>query len=316
MVALDMLGRTLFYRGDFANARNELGRAAQYEDRELTKFWAAYTGHDAAVTRRASLAMVWWHLGYPDRALQINREMGELAQAIDQPFIVAFAQYHTLVLQQYCRFGVETEAGANELMRIAAEQGFTLWHATGILWKAGGLLQQGRLEESLSLLGKGLAALRGTGASLFLPNYLSILGDAYTQSGQFTKAREALDEGLAIASKNDERSQEAELHRLQGELHLAETNDEAAAEECFHTAIATARRQQSKAWELRATTSLARPWRCAQGDLRELYRRFRDAGSCGRQGAAGERSRTQLFIATFGDCDVRHPALAMATHSD
>jgi predicted ATPase len=141
-----------------------------------------------------------------------------------------------------------------------AEQGVTFWHATSLLWKAGGLLQQGRLEESLSLLGKGLAAYRGTGAGLFLPNFLSILGYAYTQSGQFAEPREALDEGLAIAGKNDERSQEAELYRLQGELCLAETNDEAAAEECFQTAIATARRQHSKAWELRATTSLARLW--------------------------------------------------------
>ena len=50
------------------------------------------------------------------------------------------------------------------------------------------------------------------------------------------------------------------MHRLLGELHLAECNDEAAAEECFNTAIATAHRQQSRAWELRATTSLARLW--------------------------------------------------------
>jgi predicted ATPase len=44
-------------------------------------------------------------------------------------------------------------------------------------------------------------------------------------------------------------------------LHLAESNDQAAAAGCFRTAIETARRQQSKAWELRATMSLARLWR-------------------------------------------------------
>jgi hypothetical protein len=45
-----------------------------------------------------------------------------------------------------------------------------------------------------------------------------------------------------------------------GELYLADTDDQAGAEECFRTAIETARRQQSRAWELRATTSLARLW--------------------------------------------------------
>src|SRR5262249_66982 len=60
---------------------------------------------------------------------------------------------------------------------------------------------------------------------------------------------------------NDDRSQEAELHRQKGELFLAESPDEVgAAEDCFHRAIDIARQQQSRAWELRATMSLARLW--------------------------------------------------------
>jgi predicted ATPase len=48
---------------------------------------------------------------------------------------------------------------------------------------------------------------------------------------------------------------------------MAESADEAAAEACFRQAIETARRQQSRAWELRATTSLARLWqRQGHGD--------------------------------------------------
>ena len=68
-------------------------------------------------------------------------------------------------------------------------------------------------------------------------------------------------EGLAVAEKNDDRCHEAELHRLKGELLLAESPDQiAAAEDCFRRATETARRQQSKGWELRATMSLARLW--------------------------------------------------------
>ena len=64
-----------------------------------------------------------------------------------------------------------------------------------------------------------------------------------------------------LAEKNDDRSQEAELHRLKGELLLAESPDQvAAADSHFQQALATARRQQDKAWELRATMSLARLW--------------------------------------------------------
>src|SRR5262249_6248517 len=59
---------------------------------------------------------------------------------------------------------------------------------------------------------------------------------------------------------NDDRCHEAELYRLKGELLLAESAAEAAAEDCLRQAIETARRQQSRAWELRATMSLARLW--------------------------------------------------------
>ena len=123
------------------------------------------------------------------------------------------------------------------------------------------MLLQGRRDEALPLLLKGCHSFRATGAEVRLPTYLSMLGDAYTQFARFEDAHQALNEGLAVAEKNDDRCYEAELHRLLGELLLAESADRLdAAEECFHRAIETARRQQSKGWELRATTSLARLW--------------------------------------------------------
>ena len=96
-----------------------------------------------------------------------------------------------------------------------------------------------------------------------------MLGDAYTQAGRFWEALRALDEGLALTEKNDDRSQEAELHRQKGELFLAESPAQvAAAEDCFRQALDTARRQQSRSWELRATMSLARLWRPRRGPRR------------------------------------------------
>src|SRR5206468_11908456 len=102
---------------------------------------------------------------------------------------------------------------------------------------------------------------RASGAEVRTPAYLGILGDAYTQIARFEDAHKALNEGLAVAEKNDDRSHEAELHRLKGELLLAESADDTtAAEDSFRAAMETARRQQSRAWELRATMSLARLW--------------------------------------------------------
>jgi urea ABC transporter urea binding protein len=259
MEALFLMGLTLLYRGDFAGARDHCSRAlADLDDRQRTQFWAVQTGQDSGVAHRCYRALALWHLGYPDQALQIHREMLDLARAIAQPFSLDYALHHTGWLYQHARCGAEVQAAGDEAMRIATEQGFNFWHATGTLYKAAGLLLQGKREEGLPLFRKGLDAYRATGAGLALPYYLSILGDACTQAGRFADAHQALAEGLTVAEKNDDRFQEAELHRLRGELVLAESADEAEAERCFHRALETARCQQSRAWELRAMMSLAR----------------------------------------------------------
>jgi predicted ATPase/class 3 adenylate cyclase len=259
MEALFQLGFTMFNRADFVGAREHCRQAlAEYDDFERTKKWAAYTGQDAGATHRIYLALALWHLGYPDQALIVNREARQRARTLGQPYTLAEVANRTSWFYQHCRLGAESVAAAEEGSDIAAEQGFAYWHATAMVYKAAGIVLLGRPKESLPLLLKGLDAYRATSAEMALAYYLSILGDTYTQVRRFPDARKALDDGLAIAEKNDDRFQEAELYRLKGELHLAESNDQAAAEACFCTAIETARRQQSRAWELRATTSLAR----------------------------------------------------------
>jgi predicted ATPase len=262
MEALFMRGATMFYRAQFADARVCYETAvAAYDDRERTRFWASHTGHNAGLTHRCYLALVLWHRGYPDQALLIDRETRQLARAIGHAFSTGHAVDFTAFLCHYCRLGDETRAAAEEELTLATDQGFQLWHACGTLHKGAGMLLQGRPEEALAVLLKGFSAFRATGAQVRVPSYLGMLGDAYTQCGRFEDARKSLNEGLEIAEKNDDRCHEAELHRLKGELLLAESPDQvAAAEGCFRRSIETARLQGSKGWELRATMSLARLW--------------------------------------------------------
>jgi serine/threonine protein kinase/predicted ATPase len=262
MEALFMRGATMFYRGQFADARVCYEDAlAAYDDRGRTRFWATHTGHNAGVTHRCYLALVLWHLGYPDQALRLDRETHELARTIGHAFSLGHAVDFTAFLCHYCRLGAEVRAAADEEMAIATDQGFQLWHALGTLHQGVGMILEGRREEGLPLLLKGFNAFRATGTGVRVPSYLGMLGGAYTQSGRFEEAHDALNEGLAIAEQNDDRCDEAELHRLRGELLLAESGDEiAAAEACFRRATETARCQGSRGWELRATMSLARLW--------------------------------------------------------
>jgi predicted ATPase len=262
MEALFMPGVTKFYRAEFADARAYYEKAiAFYDDRARTRLWAASTGHNASVTHRCYLALTLWHLGYPDQAMNVDRETRALAGTIGHAFSTAHAVDFTACLYHDCRLGAEVQRAAEEEAAIATEQGFQLWQALGLLHKGAAMLLHGRIDVALPLLLEGLQAFRATGAGLRIPYYLGMLGEAYTQAGRFEDAHRVFDEALATAETNDDRFQEAELHRLVGELMLAESRDhDGAAEACFSRAIDLARRQKSRAWELRATTSLARLW--------------------------------------------------------
>ena len=262
MEALFMPGVTMFYRAEFAAARQYFERAlATYDDRERTKFWSTFTGHNAGVTHRCYLALALWQLGYADQAMKLDRETRQLALTIGHAFSTAHALDFTACLYQFSRLGSEVQAVAEEEIAIATDQGFQLWHALGTLHKGAGLLLRGRRDDALPLLLDGLKQFRGTGAELRVPYYLGMLGEAYTQAGRFEEAFAALNEALAVVDKNDDRFHEAELHRLKGELLLAATADQGVeAEVSFQRAIDIARRQHSKSWELRATMSLARLW--------------------------------------------------------
>jgi predicted ATPase len=262
MEALVLPAVTRLFRADFVGARDCFERAlSNYEDRARCAYWLRYTGADAGVSHRVCLSPTLWHLGFPDRALQLSREACELGRQIRHPFSLCAALYRVNQVFQNCRLAAEALAASEEQMRLATEQGFLWFLPTGTIYRGAALLLLGRLQEALPVLLKGLDAYRATGSALLLPYYYSMVGDAYTQAGRFGEALRSLDEGLALVEKNDDHSQEAELHRQKGELFLAESPDQVgAAEHCFRQAIDTARRQQSRAWELRATMSLARLW--------------------------------------------------------
>lgn len=259
MEALFLLGVTLFYRGDFAGARAQYEKAlSQYDDRDRNRLWAARVGEDAGVTHRCYLALSLWHLGYSEHALRMNREARELARSMEHPFSLAYAQHHTSWLYQLMRLPTETLLFSDEQMHTSAEHGFPLFQATGAIYNAAGQLLQGKVDNAPTALEGGLDAYRATGAGLALPYYLGLLGDALMQKDNGRDARSVLDDALAIAETSNDRCHEAELHRLKGELARSRGDRPEIAEQRFLHAIDTARKQQSKAWELRAAMSLAR----------------------------------------------------------
>jgi predicted ATPase len=86
---------------------------------------------------------------------------------------------------------------------------------------------------------------------------LAFLADAHAVDGSPDLAQRTFAEALQIASETGERWAEPEIHRLFGDF-LTHREPSAAAIARYERAIAVAREQGSRSFELRATTSLAR----------------------------------------------------------
>jgi predicted ATPase len=92
-----------------------------------------------------------------------------------------------------------------------------------------------------------------------IPDRASLVTDACLDAGRIEEGLSAAREALAVAEETDARYCEAELSRLEGELLLVSREpQETRAETSFRNAVAIARAQQAKSWELRAAASLAR----------------------------------------------------------
>ena len=120
----------------------------------------------------------------------------------------------------------------------------------------------GKAADAVRMITSGLAAWRSTGAGVWIPLYLSSMTGAYAAVSKFDDARRCIGEAMTLVETTKERWCEAEVHRTAGEIALTSPErDEAKAEAYFERALAVARQQQAKSWELRAAMSMARLWR-------------------------------------------------------
>jgi predicted ATPase len=95
-----------------------------------------------------------------------------------------------------------------------------------------------------------------------LPSWFSYLSAAHAELGQFDEAWRCIGEVMSMIETAKERWFEAEANRIAGDIALKSPKpDTAKAEAYFERALAVARVQQAKSWELRAAMSMARLWR-------------------------------------------------------
>jgi predicted ATPase len=153
-------------------------------------------------------------------------------------------------------------AEAKELVTLADEKESPFWKPFGTLHHGCALAVTGKASDAVQIITSAIAANRSMGSTFSNPLYFSFLSRAYAEVEQFGAAQRCMDEAMIAIEASRERWCEAEVHRFAGEIALVQPRlDAVIAEAHFERALAIARAQTAKAWELRAAMSMARLWR-------------------------------------------------------
>ena len=248
-------GAVSLFSGKFRAARARLEQAAAIDDP------APLNGmpQDPRVASLSFLSVALWLLGYPDAALEMSGEALGRARGLGHPMSVAFALSYGAMLKLCRRDPEAAHELADEARRVGMEHGFRYWSALGSTYRGIAQAALGRTAEGIAETLAGIESYRATGSALGAAAVVVGLVSSYLKAGLADEALSAAERGLSVIEQTGARMSAAELYRLKGEALLSRGAPfEAQAQACFEQAIAIARQQEAKSWELRAVTSLAR----------------------------------------------------------
>jgi class 3 adenylate cyclase/predicted ATPase len=203
-----------------------------------------------------------WALGYPEAALAGTEEALSGAREAGRAGSLMWALAHIGLIQLVRGNYAIAQALSDEQIGLAEEKGSVFWKASGMLRRASLLALTGKPSDAVSIFSSSISVWRSTGTTIYLPVWLSYWARACGELGQFDQARSHIGEAMTAVETTKEKWYEAEVHRITGEIALmSPERDAVKAEACFERALAVARAQQAKSWELRAAMSMARLWR-------------------------------------------------------
>ena len=253
-VACRAAGMNCWFAGDYHEARDYLEQALSLFRPGRDDDLAFRFGIDAGVSAMLSLAIASWPLGDVDRASSLVESAQARLSAVTHVGALAFGRQHSAVFELMRRNRMRGAQNAFELARLAREHDLTFNRAFAVFLEGWATAAGGGLED----MRRGVDLLREQNVLLYDGLLKVALAEAEAAAGDSGRAVVILDEALSTCGRTGYRAFEAELHRVRGEILLARNPaNPSPAEEALLTAIAVAKQQGTRSFELRAALALA-----------------------------------------------------------
>jgi class 3 adenylate cyclase/tetratricopeptide (TPR) repeat protein len=202
------------------------------------------------------LGIVCWILGYPDQAQAQGARLAELLRQSLPTNAYTLGMSHLLTMRcDLLRNYQGARADAQEALDRSTRSGHSLGIDYGAVRLARIMVAEGTTDPWIEKLAGELRAVP-TSWHQHLCDWLA--AGACLEARRIAEGCGIVDQAIARMAAGGARRFEADLHRLKGEFTLMARGDLGDAEAAFNSAIAIARRQQARGFELRASISLAR----------------------------------------------------------
>jgi class 3 adenylate cyclase/predicted ATPase len=258
-VAHRAAGITHWFAGEYRQAQECLERALALFQPGRDDDLAFTFGQDAGAAVMLYLAYTLWALGEVERAASLVVDAEARLAALGHIGTRAHGRMHTAMFALMGGDLSRAELNAVELARLTREHDLQMWGAWGVFL-------EGLASAQISIAGDGLEGIR-RGIELLRERHILpfnglckiALAEAEARAGDTARALAILDEALATSERTGHRAFDAELHRSRGELLLKrDPTNPAPGEEALRAAIAVAKQQGTRSFELRAALSLAK----------------------------------------------------------
>jgi class 3 adenylate cyclase/tetratricopeptide (TPR) repeat protein len=258
------LGVILEISGYFSSSRNHLEKSIAHYDFQERKSYGFV--QDPGASGLSVLGRVLHVLGYPEQALEKQRQAMDWARKLGDPYTLQWVLSGAVLLhfqraEYQSALDVEEERTA-----ICTKHGFEPMLRHAIAQRSLALTYLGRNEEGISQLLQAWESLEAKRAEnqgkdiVDFEMFLYLAAEAYWRSGQAIQGLKAFSDAEALSKVGPASPRGLDLLRIKANLLLLlkDAAKLSEAEQLFRSAIQIARSCEARWPELRSTTALAR----------------------------------------------------------
>jgi tetratricopeptide (TPR) repeat protein len=266
------VGSTLTHMGNLIEAEAQLERGYAVFQSDGARLNAAQFVQEPGVELLCYLALVYWWRGEPNKSRAALADALERAATLKHALTTLMASHFEGVLQlldgQYER-ALETSGAA---IRVIVGQGIVGGGPTAHTWTHGcAMVALGDVDEGLAEMRSGAEFCVSRGMRLGMIGYYFLYSEACCLARRYDEAAVTVEQGFRFADEGDERALVAPMHRIKATILMAK-GDMAGAEAEFGKALALARRQGARCFELGTLLSWSRLPQISRADAAKALR--------------------------------------------